>query len=62
MYVLVLVMIFQGETKVKAFDPLFPDWRTCKEVAVSVEKRLMRTRPSPNAVANTYCLQLPKDV
>ena len=59
MYVLVLIMTFQGNMKVQAFHSLFPDYNTCIKVAVTMEERLVSTKPSPEATAVTYCIQLP---
>ena len=59
MYVLVLIMTFQGNMKVQAFHSLFPDYNTCIKVAVTMEERLVSTKPAPEATAVTYCIQLP---
>lgn len=60
MYVLVLIMMFEGAIKVQAFDGLFMDARSCNELAVEMENRLMSTRPTPESSANTYCFQIPE--
>jgi hypothetical protein len=60
MYVLVLIMMFEGRIKVQAFDGLFMDVRSCNELAVEMENRLMSTRPTPESSANTYCFQVPE--
>ena len=60
MYVLVLIMMFEGRIKVQAFDGLFMDSSSCKEVAVQMEDRLMSTRPTPESSAKTYCFQVPE--
>ena len=62
MYVLVLIMTFQGNMKVQAFHSLFPDYKTCMQVATTMEERLVSTKPSPDATANPYCFELPKGV
>ncbi len=62
MYVLVLIMTFQGNMKVQAFHSLFPDYKTCMQVATTMEDRLVSTKPSPDATANTYCFEIPKGV
>ena len=62
MYVLVLIMTFQGNMKVQAFHSLFPDYNPCIKVAVTMEERLVRTKPSPDATANTYCFEIPKSI
>lgn len=62
MYVLVLIMTFQGNMKVQAFHSLFPDYDTCIKVAIQMEDRLVSTKPSPDATANTYCFEIPKGV
>ncbi len=62
MYVLVLIMTFQGNMKVQAFHSLFPDWKTCNQVATTMQERLVSTKPSPDATANTYCFQIPESI
>ena len=37
MYVLVLIMTFQGNMKVQAFHSLFPDWQTCNQVSLILQ-------------------------
>lgn len=53
-------MMFEGQIKVQAFDGLFMDVRSCNELAVEMENRLMSTRPTPESSANTYCFQVPE--
>jgi len=60
MYALVLIMMFEGNIKVQAFDVLFMDAGSCREVAVQMENRLMSTRPTPESSAKTYCFQVPE--
>jgi hypothetical protein len=60
MYVLVLIMMFEGRIKVQAFDGLFMDAGSCNELAVEMENRLMSARPTPESSANTYCFQVPE--
>jgi len=60
MYVLVLIMMFEGRIKVQSFDGLFMDVHSCNELAVEMENRLMSTRPTPESSANTYCFQVPE--
>ena len=60
MYVLVLVMMFEGRVKVQAFDGLFMDSGSCNEIAVQMENRLESTKPTPEARANTHCFQIPE--
>jgi hypothetical protein len=60
MYVLVLILSVQGSVKVQAFDGLFMDQSSCKQVAVAMQDRLMGTRPSSEASAKTYCFQVPE--
>jgi hypothetical protein len=55
-------MTFQGDMKVQAFHSLFPDYNTCIKVAVTMEERLVSTKPSPDATANTYCFEIPKSI
>ena len=62
MYVLVLIMTFQGNMKVQAFHSLFLDYDTCIKVAIQMEDKLVSTKPSPDATANTYCFEIPKGV
>lgn len=59
MYVLVLIMTLQGEMQIKAHDVLFTDFLSCRKVAAPIEERLVSTKPSPEATAVTYCIQLP---
>ena len=59
MYVLVLIMTLQDEMQIRAHDVLFTDYFSCKEVAAPIEERLVNTKPSPEATAVTYCIQLP---
>jgi hypothetical protein len=61
-YVLVLIMTFQGNMKVQAFHSLFTDYNTCMKVAIEMEERLVSTKPSPDATANTYCFEIPKSI
>ena len=60
MYALVLIMMFEGRIKVQAFDGLFMDADSCKEVSAQMEDRLMSTRPTPESSAKTYCFQVPE--
>ena len=60
MYVLVLIMTFQGAMKIQAYHTLFTDYSSCRKVAAPLEERLVSTKPSPEATAVTYCIQLPK--
>ncbi len=62
MYVLVLIMTFQGNMKVQAYHTLFTDFNICMKVAIEMEDRLVSTKPSPDATANTYCFEIPKGV
>lgn len=62
MYVLVLIMAFEGNIKVQSFDGIFFDFDSCNKVAVAMEERLMSTRPSPQSKADTYCFQIPESV
>jgi len=43
MYVLVLIMMFEGRIKVQAFDGLFMDVKSCNQLATEMEERLMST-------------------
>ena len=47
MYVLVLIMMFEGRIKVQSFDGLFMDVKSCNELATELEEGLMSTRPTP---------------
>jgi hypothetical protein len=60
MYVLVLIMMFEGRIKVQSFDGLFMDVKSCNELATEMEERLMGTRPTPESSAKTYCFQVPE--
>ena len=60
MYVLVLIMMFEGKIKVEAFNGLFMDVKSCNQLAIETEKRLMSTRPTPESSAKTYCFQVPE--
>jgi len=60
MYVLVLIMMFEGKIKVEAFNGLFMDVKSCNQLAIETEKRLMGTRPTPESSAKTYCFQVPE--
>ncbi len=60
MYVLVLIMMFEGKVKVEAFNGLFMDVKSCNQLATETEERLMSTRPTPESSANTYCFQVPE--
>jgi hypothetical protein len=59
MYVLVLIMTFQSEMKIQTYHSLFTDYASCRKVAAPMEERLVSTKPSPEATAVTYCIQLP---
>ena len=60
MYVLVLIMMFEGNIKVQSFDGLIMDVKSCNQLATELEDRLMSTRPTPESSANTYCFQVPE--
>ena len=60
MYVLVLIMMFEGKIKVEAFNGLFMDVKSCNQLAIETEKRLMGARPTPESSAKTYCFQVPE--
>jgi hypothetical protein len=60
MYVLVLIMMFEGNIKVQSFDGLFMDAKSCNQLATEMEERLMSTRPTSESSANTYCFQVPE--
>jgi len=62
MYVLVLIMSFQGDVRVQSFPSLFPTWETCTQVSQNMRQRLMSTRPAPDATVNTYCFQIPESI
>ena len=58
MYVLVLIMTFQSNMKIQAYHNLFTDYASCRKVAAPLEERLVSTKPTPEATAVTYCIQL----
>lgn len=60
MYVLVLIMMFEGKIKVEAFNGLFMDVKSCNQLATEIEERLMGARPTPESSAKTYCFQVPE--
>lgn len=62
MYVLVLIMSFQGQVKAQSFPSLFPNWEICNQVAYNMREQLMSTRPTPDATANIYCFQIPESI
>ena len=61
MYALLLVMMFEGEVQVHAFNGLFMDNASCVEVGSKMEKLLKDSKPGPSATAKTYCFQIPKE-
>jgi len=62
MYVLVLIMSFQGDVRVQSFTSPFSSWQACTQVAHNMRQRLMNTRPAPDATVNTYCFQIPESI
>jgi len=58
LYVLVLVLQFNGVVKVKAYAELFESYAGCMRIAVPYEKELMLGKPDPSATADLYCLKL----
>ena len=60
MYVLIIIMMTEGFTKVQSFDGLFMDAISCKEVAVQTEDRLMNSRPTFESSAKAYCFEVPE--
>ena len=60
MYALLLVMMFEGEVQVHAFNGLFMDRASCSEVGSKMETLLEDSKPGPSATAKTYCFQVPE--
>jgi hypothetical protein len=62
MYVLVLIMMFEGNIKVQSYSGIIYDKDACNNAAVRMEKTLMSTRPTPESLAKAYCFEVPTDI
>ena len=60
MYALLLVMMFEDEVQVHAFNGLFMDRDSCSSVGTTMEALLEDSKPGPSATAKTYCFQIPE--
>ena len=62
MYVLVLIVMFEGNIKVHSFNEVIYDKDTCDNAATQMEKTLMSTRPTQGSSAKAYCFEVPTEI
>ena len=62
MWVIVMILMNQGNIKVNSFNGIFMEQASCNQYAQRIEKELMKTRPTPESLAKTYCFQVPESV
>ena len=62
MWVLVVILMHEGNIKVNSFNGVFMERASCVQLGNRMEKELMKTRPTPESIAKSYCLQIPESV
>ena len=62
MYVLVLIIMFEGNIKVQSYSSIIYDKETCDNAATEMEKTLKSTRPAPESTAKAYCFEVPTKI
>ena len=55
MWVLVTILMHQGNIKVNSFNGVFMERASCVQLGARIEEELMKTRPTPESIAKSYC-------
>ena len=62
MWVLVVILMHEGNVAVNSFSGLFMERASCVQLGAKMEEELIKTRPSPESTAKSYCFQVPESV
>ena len=57
MWVLVTILMHQGNIKVNSFNGVFMERASCVQLGARIEEELMKTRPTPESIAKSYAFR-----
>jgi len=59
MWVLIIVLMFEGNFSIQSNQVMYPTGDMCETDRVLIQERFNKTKPKPSAIALTKCVDMP---